>query len=79
MKSLSLVTFIVTFLLPFQILSQIDNKYELNPYSFLKERANSITKADERITQNLKSDNFSDSKSRTIINKIILDNGFLLI
>jgi hypothetical protein len=79
MKTLTLVTFIVTLLLPIQIFSQTDNKYRLIPDRLLEKRINSITKPDEQNKQRLQSENFSNSESRTMIKKIKLDNGFLLI
>jgi len=79
MKTFYLFIFSAILLFPLQILSQIDDKYELDPYILLQERVNSITKSDEQTKQRLQTDNFSDSDSRIIINKKILDNGFLLI
>ena len=79
MKTLILSIFFAILLLPIQIFSQIDNKYELNSHRLLQERINSITKPDAQIKQRLQSANFSNSQTRTIINKKILDNGFLLI
>jgi len=79
MKTLILITFFSILILPIQILSQIDNKSELDQYWLLHERINSITNPDEQIKQSLQTNNFSNSESKTIINKKILDNGFLLI
>ena len=79
MKTSFLIAFIVTLMLPLQILSEIDNKYELNSDRILQKTINPIVKPDEQIKQRLQSENFRDSLSRTIINKKRLDNGFLLI
>jgi len=64
MKTLILITFFSILLLPIQILSQIDNKSELDQYWFLHERINPITNPDEQIKQRSQLDNFSDSQKK---------------
>lgn len=74
-----LVTIIVNLLLQPQIFSQIDNKYELNSSRILQKRINPIVRSDENIKQWMQSESCPDSLSRTIVNKQLHDNGFLLI
>lgn len=69
--------FIVNVLLPIQIFSQEDYYYEHILDSLLHESINPILKSVEQPKQNLHTENFKDS--RTLINRKILENGFLLI
>ena len=77
MKTFISIIFIVSILLPFQIFSQVDNKYDYIPDSLLQESFNQINKTNEQLKLNLQAEDFKDS--RTLINRKILENGFLLI
>jgi hypothetical protein len=79
MKPFTLNIIIVILLLPIQIFSQSNNKLNLNPDNLLQERIISKSIQNGQIMYPLKSENFKDKESRIILNKTILDNGFLLI
>jgi len=66
-------------LLPIQILSQKVDRSEFNSGHLLPDRIISKSFPNEHILGTLELDIFRDKESRTIINKTILDNGFLLI
>ena len=79
MKTFTLFTIIVILLLPIQMFSQQNDKSELRPDNLLQERIIPHSIQDDKAGHPFKSDVFQDNNSRTIINKTILDDGFLLI
>jgi len=62
-----------------QLLSQIENRMDSAYKNVLSEKFISKSFPNEQIKHPLKSAIFNDKETRTIINKTILDNGFLLI
>jgi hypothetical protein len=79
MMNLIYIILFAIYLLPIQILSQIDNKFGLDPYRLPLDRINSFAEQGEQLVKKFQFENFGDSESRTIVKKIILENGFLLI
>ena len=59
--------------------SQVTNKLELRSDNLLQERIIPHSISDEQISHPSESDIFQDKETRTLVNKSILDNGFLLI
>ncbi len=78
MKTFILFTIIVILLLPIQMFSQVNDKLELRKDNLLQERIIPHSISDEQISHPSESDIFKAKKSRTLVNKTILDNGFLL-
>ena len=79
MRVLTKVILIFSVLLTNQMFSQTFNKVELRQDNLLPERIIPQSISDEQINHPLKSDIFNNKESRTLVNKTILDNGFLLI
>ncbi len=79
MKTFTLFTIIVILLLTNQMFSQVNNKLELRPDNLLQERIIPHSIQNKKTTHPLKSDIVKSNNSRTLVNKMILDNGFLLI
>jgi hypothetical protein len=79
MKTFRLFTIIVILLPPIQMFSQVTNKLELRPDNLLQDRIIPNSISDEQIRHLTQSDIFNNKESRTIINKTVLDNGFLLV
>ncbi len=79
MKTFTLFTIIVILFLTIQMFSQANDRLELNLNNLLQERIIPHLIPNEQIKHPLKSNVFKDKESRTIINKTILDNGFLLV
>ena len=69
---------VIQFFLCSQLLSQTDNRDKINHSDFLKERINHGFNALEQIKHSLEYVNLLN-KERTIINKTVLGNGFLLV
>jgi hypothetical protein len=61
------------------MLSQVNEKLGVRPYNLLQERIIPHSISDERIKHLTQTDIFKEGESRTLVNKTILDNGFLLI
>jgi hypothetical protein len=78
MKTFTLFTIIVTSLLSIQMFSQANDKSELRPDNLLQERIIPHSIPDEQSRHLTQSDFFEEGESRTLVNKSILDNGFLL-
>ena len=79
MRALTKVILITAVLLTNQMFSQTINKWELRHDIPLQERIIPHSISDEQINHPSKSETFQDNESRTLVNKTILDNGFLLI
>ncbi len=78
MRAFTKVILIFAVLLTNQMFSQTINEVELRQANLLPERIFPHSIQDEKVNHPLKSEIFSDKKSRTLVNKTILDNGFLL-
>jgi hypothetical protein len=79
MKTFTLFTIIVILLLPIQLIAQISDKFDLRPDNLLKERIIPHSFHDDSYGHTSESDNFNSEKSRTFINKTLIDGGYLLI
>ena len=77
MKIFTLFTVVLLLLLPTQVLSQTNDK--LRSDNILPERFIPHSIPDRQIKHLSESDIFQDKESRTVINKTLLDNGFLLV
>jgi len=69
---------VILFLLCSQLLSQIDKQDKINHRDFLKERLGHDSNLPEQIKSSLEPANFQNNDSKRIVNKTILDNGFVL-
>ena len=78
MRALTKVILITAVLLTNQIFSQVNDKLELRHDIPLQERIIPHPISDEQINHPLKSETFQDKDSRTLVNKTIFENGFLL-
>ena len=79
MRDLTRVLLITAMLLTNQMFSQTINKVEFRQTNLLQERIIPHINSDEQISHPSESDIFNSKETRTLINKTILDNGFLLI
>ena len=79
MKTFTLFTVLVILLLPIQMFAQAKNILELRAGSVIQERILSKSIPNEQGRQQLETVIARDKISRTIVNEIILDNGFLLV
>jgi len=79
MKTFTLITIIVILILTNQMFSQANNKLELKPDKLLQERIIPHSIPDEQFRHTSESDISKTKESRTLINKAVLDNGFLLV
>ena len=78
MKTITLVTMMVILSIPIQIFSQANDELESRPDYLLLERIIPHSISDERIKHLIQSNIFKEGESRILINKTILENGFLL-
>ena len=69
----------LTILLSYKMFSQVNDRWELRPDNLLQEKIIPHSIQDNNAEHPFKSDIVSDKESRTLVNKTILDNGFLLI
>ena len=79
MKTTTQLIFIFIILLPINLLSQVENERKTIPGQLLPERIKFNSILIEQFRHPLLLDNFLNKESRTIVNKTILDNGFLLV
>ncbi len=79
MKAFTFFTIIVILLLTNQMFSQVNDKLELRKDNLLRERIIPHSISDEQISHPSESEIFKEGETRTLVNKTILDNGFLLI
>jgi len=78
MNTFTLFTIIVILHLPIKIFSQQNDKSKLSPDKILQERIAHHPIPDKQDWNTLEAEIFKDKESRTIVNKTILQNGFLL-
>ena len=79
MSALTKVFLFLAVLLTNQMFSQTIHKVELRQGHLLPERIISHPNSDEQINHLTQSDIYNLKETRTLVNKSILDNGFLLI
>ncbi len=78
MKTITQLILIFIILLPIQLLSQVENERKTNRMQLLQERIKSKFNPPKQLRRPLGSDHFLNKESRTIINKPLQHNGFLL-
>ena len=76
MKTATNLLLFFILILSTQTFSQVNNRVDSD--KFFQERINSKPNSNEQVLGISESDSFNDKESRTMVNKTVIDNGFLL-